>query len=494
MKLHAGRSGFVRLLAGIALVLGCSGDVRSGSSGGRELDTEVLVARSFDAGITWTPPAVLSRGPDTSAGSDVTPQVTTDLNGTWLAVWPSTSLSVLPRLDFDILWARSTDAGVDWTNSALLNTNADVDEEGDVNIQLTTDGQGVWIAVWHSFDSLGGSIGTDSDVFFACSENNGADWTDPAPLNTNAFTDTRSDENPQVTTDLQGNWVAVWHSNEDLDLDGMIGFDRDIFYALPTINEPSCDGISWSDPKFLNSEAPDDQDDSDPTQKRASGDAFVQLTTDRQGTWIAVWDDRQVKISDLLPLDWDIGIARSFDNGVSWTPQENLNNNHDSDAPGPKGHDNNPQVTTDAQGIWIAVWDSVEFFRNSLELGPDADILFACSTDKGATWTDPAPLNTNAGTDRAQDTNPQLTTDENGAWVAVWRAGASFGRDADILTARLIDDGATCDDGFTWSDPAQLDAGGAADDLEAGAPQVTWGPTSDPDGVWIATWQVQKSP
>ena len=50
----------------------------------------------------------------------------------------------------------------------------------------------------------------------------------------------------------------------------------------------------------------------------------------------------------------------------------------------------------------------------------DTDILVAHSTDDGFTWTAPTALNTNAASDAAEDTRPQLTTDAQGTWVAVW--------------------------------------------------------------------------
>ena len=45
------------------------------------------------------------------------------------------------------------------------------------------------VAVWTSVDDLGGTIGTDIDILVSRSTNNGASWTAPAPLNTNAASD-----------------------------------------------------------------------------------------------------------------------------------------------------------------------------------------------------------------------------------------------------------------------------------------------------------------
>ena len=64
--------------------------------------------------------------------------------------------------------------------------------------------------MWQSDDSLGGTIGTDWDILVSRSTDAGGTWTAPAPLNTNAASDSGTTVDPQVTTDGAGNWVAVW--------------------------------------------------------------------------------------------------------------------------------------------------------------------------------------------------------------------------------------------------------------------------------------------
>ena len=96
---------------------------------------------------------------------------------------------------------------------AVLNSNAGGDSESDNNPRVTTDGLGNWVAVWRSDDSLGGTIGTDPDILVSRSTDDGASWTAPAALNTNAATDSGGDDfRAQVTTDAAGTWVAVWNS------------------------------------------------------------------------------------------------------------------------------------------------------------------------------------------------------------------------------------------------------------------------------------------
>ena len=103
--------------------------------------------------------------------------------------------------------------GVPISAPAPLNTNAGSDSGDDYWQQVTTDGLGNWVAVWYSYDDLGGTIGADADILVARSTDSGVTWTAPAPLNTNAGSDSGGDEVPQVTTDGLGNWVAVWYSD-----------------------------------------------------------------------------------------------------------------------------------------------------------------------------------------------------------------------------------------------------------------------------------------
>ena len=107
---------------------------------------------------------------------------------------------------------------------------------------MTTDSAGNWVAVWYSEDSLGGTIGTNWDILVARSTDNGATWTAPAALNTDAATDSRDDYGPQVTTDGGGNWVVVWYSAAPAGYYSVT--DRDILYATEYIPPyPSVGGV-----------------------------------------------------------------------------------------------------------------------------------------------------------------------------------------------------------------------------------------------------------
>jgi Neuraminidase (sialidase) len=407
----------------------------------------------------WSYPAALNTNAATDSGGDERPQVTTDGAGNWVAVWNSTdSLGGSIGTDADILVARSTDNGAAWTAPAALNTNAATDSGGDHFPQVTTDGNGNWAAVWMSAENLGGTIGTDYDILVARSTDNGVTWTDPAALNTNAATDSGVDFLPQVTTDGKGNWVTVWwlwgYTGSPL------GTDDDILVARSTDN-----GANWTDPEPLNTNATTD----------SGYDGHPQLTTDGGGNWVAVWWSNE-NLGGTIGTEGDILVARSTDNGEHWTDPEPLNTNAATDS----GADFHPQLTTDGAGHWVAAWQSSDDLGGTI--GTEGDILVARSTDDGATWTDPAVLNTNAATDSGADFGPQVTTDGAGRWLAVWGSnenlGGAIGTDYDILTARSTDNGAT------WTVPAALNTNAATDSGADGYPQVT----TDAAGNWLAVW------
>jgi cysteine-rich repeat protein len=401
-------------------------------------DKDILVARSTDSGATWTASAALNTNAATDSGDDYGPAVTTDGAGNWVAVWSSGHALVRAFTDYDILAARSTDSGATWTPPAALNTNAGSDSGNDGRPQVRTDGAGNWVAVWMSRDSLGGTIGTDSDILVACSTDDGATWTPPAALNTNAGSDSGHDGFPQVTTDGAGSWVAVWHSFDSLG--GTIGTDEDILVARSTD-----DGATWTPPAALNTNAGSD----------SGHDSFPQVTTDGAGSWVAVWYSSD-SLGGTIGTDYDILMARSTDSGATWTPPVALNTNAATDS----GGDRFPQVTTDGAGSWVAAWQSNDSLGGTI--GTDRDILMARSANEGATWTPPVALNTNAATDSGGDVVPQVPTDGAGNWVAVWYSGDSLGgtigEDSDILVSigsslscgdGFFDPGEECDDGNT---------------------------------------------
>ena len=116
--------------------------------------------------------ALLNTNGASDSGDDLYPQATTDGAGNWVAVWSSFDFSFFEHHDNDIFVATSTNNGATWTAPALLNTSGISDPRNVLSPQVTTDGVGNWVAVWDSPQDPGGT-GRDTDIFVATSTNNG---------------------------------------------------------------------------------------------------------------------------------------------------------------------------------------------------------------------------------------------------------------------------------------------------------------------------------
>jgi hypothetical protein len=77
-------------------------------------DVDIAVARSIDGGATWTAPAPLNGDAAADTRLDSNPSLASDGLGTWIAVWSAASGNLPVHV------ARSTDAGVTWSAPAPL--------------------------------------------------------------------------------------------------------------------------------------------------------------------------------------------------------------------------------------------------------------------------------------------------------------------------------------------------------------------------------------
>jgi len=411
------------------------------------------------AQINPSSPALLNSNGTTDSGRDEIPVLSTDGAGNWVAAWESLEdLNGTAGSDQDIFVARSTDNGATWSAPALLNTNGTTDSGPDFDPVLNTDGTGNWVAVWWSREDLNNTAGTDPDIFVARSTDNGATWSAPALLNTSGTTDSGVDEFPNLSTDGAGNWVAAWHST--VNLNDMAGTDFDIFVARSTDN-----GVTWSVPALLNTNGTTDSGD----------DLEPNLSADGAGNWVAVWESFE-ELNGTAGTDGDIFVARSADNGATWSAPDLLNTNGTTDS----GDDDLPVLSADGAGNWLAAWRSLEDLNGTA--GGDFDIFVARSTDNGASWSAPALLNTNEANGIGSDDEPALTTDGAGNWVAAWESNVDLndtaGSDFDIFVARSTDNGAT------WSDSALLNTNGTTDSRTDRGPAVA----ADGAGNWVAAW------
>jgi Neuraminidase (sialidase) len=251
-------------------------------------DSDIFTARSTDGGTTWSAPAVLNTNAAKDLGFDVTPDVGSVGDGTWLVVWSAgDSLKGRLNIDRDILIARSTDGGTTWTDPARLNSQASRDQGSDWAPRLATNGKGKWIVAWSSAVNLEGVRGKDRDILYAASNDNGVTWSPAANLDADAANDAREDTDPVVVTDGKGRWGVVWHSWGGISYRD--GSDADILASFS-----DDDGTTWSEPTALDREASQDTCD----------DLLPSMATDDQGHWVGVWQTYFPSTGSVARAEW----------------------------------------------------------------------------------------------------------------------------------------------------------------------------------------------
>ena len=125
------------------------------------------------------------------------PHIATNGSGTWLMAWDSTGTS-----DTDIRYCRSTDNGNTWSAGNWLNSGATSDNgvfrNYDGQVRLAANSAGVWVAVWtSSYDPLSTVPVTDR-IVFARSQDDGATWSVPAPIDPLKLVGTPAEQMPDV--------------------------------------------------------------------------------------------------------------------------------------------------------------------------------------------------------------------------------------------------------------------------------------------------------
>ncbi|MCC6796423.1 MAG: exo-alpha-sialidase [Candidatus Hydrogenedentes bacterium] len=418
-------------------------------------DGDLFFAISLNHGKTWSNPETLNTNATTDSLQDAEPAIATDGNGHWIVVWASQEkVDGSTDLDWDLLYAVFN--GATWSDPATLNTNASTDSNTDQSPSIVSDKHGHWVVVWGTFDSLGGTIGNDGDILVSRSSDNGTTWTSPAALNTNAASDSAMDSFPSVESNTTGTWITVW---QVYDMSGAgYGSDADVLYSRSADN-----GSTWSAPVPLNDNASSDESD----------EFAVTIASNSSETLMACWT------SYVYTDEWEVNIAYSVSTnyGVVWSNPSFLTTDGMN-----KTSNERCSLACDGAGTWMAVWEGFRGLSNTL--GADGDIVISLSTDDGASWAPPRAMKQNAPKDDGVDADPKIVSDGVGNWIAVWESkdtlNDTIGKDWDILMSTTV-----------YPQPLQIQKPNGGETYVRGVKKsMTWTTSLDPnDSVQIELWR-----
>ncbi|MEQ8822682.1 MAG: sialidase family protein [Sumerlaeia bacterium] len=296
-----------------------------------------------------------------------------DILVVWSSTWEGTSPTL--GLDWDILFKRSEDGGNTWTSSVCLYNN----DEDDLQPEIAHVTGDTYVVGWFSMDDLGGRLGSDADLLYMRTEDKGMTWSDPAALNSNANLDSAPNEGgPELVADQMGDIGCLltegtnapafaWSTNSGMGwlnpepLAGVSGIGRGIVtdgvgnwmiltggngYLISTSGD---NGVTWSGPVvlpvanavgratlgygdgvwgLLGTDPPgvffrrsSDQGStwSAPVILDSGSASAEQLYYDQANEcWIALWNS-QNDLGGPLGADTDILIASSSDGGQTWS-------------------------------------------------------------------------------------------------------------------------------------------------------------------------------
>lgn len=450
--------------------------------------SRIMFVRSENAGEEWTAPAQV--GSETPTGDDAYPTVATDGSGKWMAVWQSYRDAMLDSeettitldMDGDLLFSLSNDEGEHWSEPLPLVRWAETDSSTEISPQVVSMGGGKWMVAWAAIgatvdiDDEPTSLGTDLDILFSRTEDDGATWSDPIAVNPDAATDGVEEQDfmPRFAGAGDGDWMLQWNRGEVV---FVFQIGHDIHVARTTD-----DGVGWEPLGSIL-----------PSVDEGEMNLYPAIETNGAETprWISAW-------SHVVDEDSAIQYSVSDDFGDAWTTPAVL-----SSLSGEPDRDDGvfQHLRTDREENWLAVWQSSGATSESL-LGEDLDILMAASTDDGDTWSEATPLNSYAEGDARDDQSPRLAVGSR-YWIAHWFTRADddleLDSDWDLMFARSFNLGLptptptptpTPPGPFGFSEVQVLNTTAAADtgddrDARVEPITVTFG-TTEP--AWMATW------
>jgi hypothetical protein len=233
-------------------------------------DFSLVYQISADLGASWSSETILT----TDAGTDTSPSIFQDMNGSIWVVWASDRTG-----GFDLYYKTSSDNGLTWSNAVRLTT--DPSDDLSPTAAQTMNGS-IWV-VWAS-DRTGGF-----DLYYKTSSDNGLTWSNAVRLTT----DPNPDKLPSIAQTSDGKIWVCWSSSRPE--------DYEIYYKTYS-------DLSWSNETKL---TVDPNIDTDPS---------ILQTLD--GTIFVFWSSRSITpevVEGELVYCEDLYYKYSCDNGVTWS-------------------------------------------------------------------------------------------------------------------------------------------------------------------------------
>lgn len=292
-------------------------------------------------------------------------------------------------------------------------------------------------------------------TFVAAGSATGRNLSPVLLLNTNAAVDSWRDRDPSMASDGNGHWVVVWETLGDLAKQAP-GVSQNLAFTRSTDH-----AVTWTRPAPLT-----------PWGGEGRGaDSSPVVACDGRGNWVVAWQS----LGTIAGSDADILFMHSADAGENWSPPRPLAAGSGSDS----AQDFHPALLALPDGTWLAAWETNADIAGA---GRDFDIVFSRSEDGGRRWSEPRPLDPEAGKDGDGDRRVVLAADGGGVVVAAWEAFAakegSLGADWDILVSRSLDGG------LSWSASAPLSRQAGTDEAAADDGVAL---AAGEDG-WVALW------
>src|SRR5262245_34765579 len=336
-------------------------------------DDDIEFATLSPPAADWTMAALDPSDTGKANGNANAPEIATDGSGRWLAVWVDGSRDILAAL------GTSSGGGIDWSPPQPLNKDVPSDTQSRFP-HVATDGR-LWVVVWSGTNCE--RIGTDRDIC-AVTSTDGVGWSAVRTANSYAADDKLDDWDPRVATDQEGRWMVVWSRQTT---SGGCDAESGLDIAFAISNDPS-NGWSPAGSVFTD----------DATQ-----DEYPRVISDGPGAWVVIRET-----AGLFGSDDDIAITRSDDNGKNWLPPVPVNG---SRAKGNLFADEHPDLARNADGRWVAAWQSDDKLGGKLYSSTsDNDVLFAMGEELPVTTTSSMSTSTTSSTTTSTTSTTTSTT------------------------------------------------------------------------------------